>query len=639
MYFTGAAYRTIPRTSSLSFEFDNLFCNGDAVIGFSGATGSPNFSISISSGKIYDNNGEYIFGSPEAISIYGNIASGRSQLFINGEPLRIQSAPNGNFDAFFVSPQGQSLNADVFIRVPQIPITVDFPSQFIVASGIPVTIQNQSSLDFSIFDYQIVFQDNNGVVGDVFSGVISGTISGNGSGVFLLSDVSNFPAGRNLEFNLYLETSFGQFVGTYTTESVSGFTSNVYSINKLGPDISLGILFFGDTGLNSFSFDSVPSSGFVAVQASKYSQTLQNYSSGNLRFSFQPYYPLDNTPYLAEYVTGIEITASGIYDECPQASFREYFSIHDIFINSKSVFSTNCTGVIGLGFSGAGGSGATGRLFLNPINIADTVVYGTISNPAYYLALTGYSIDNAGSGYTGSPEIYLDFSNAGVGCIDYASGNGNVYPYSEFSGRPLMTRQAGYMTGVIVCEANVSGYSVSGIILTNPGSGYSSVFPPAVLFTRTTGDTQSGDATGVIKLNSQSGIYDFNGLWSMRSGLSSTTLSDVAVDISLFNSESGNNWFISEDGIYSFRVEWKDYSGVIPYASNSQIYFGISLNPSDYTGVMIARLSLINEDGSSQNFLITGQKTYSSNPYLLINDVNYFIQSNPSLEFLNGGIS
>lgn len=606
-------------------------------MGFSGASGS--FVISLDGGKIYDN-GQYIFGSPQTIDLAGNIASGRSQLFINDSPLKIKNIGSGLYDTFFVD-IGSSLgvNADIFLKVPKIPIEVGIPSQFVVASGLPVVIKNESELDFTIYNYQIVFQNNNGTLPNIFSGNIAGNISGLGSGVFTLQDVSNFPSDRSLDFNLYLDTTFGQFVGTYSTQSVSGFSSNVYSINKLGADVALPILFFGNTGLNSFTFSSVPTDRFVAIQVANYNQITKGYESGSVSFEFEAVEPYDGQAYLSEYVTGVAITNTGLYSQCPQPLFTEYFSVSNIFINYESIFSTGCTGVVGLKFSGQDGYGATGNLLLNPNNVVDTLIYGTVMDPVYYFAVSGYNIINGGSGYTGVPDVSLDLSNAGAGCFDYAQVNGNIFPYSAFSGIPQLRAQAAYMTGLTICSQDGNGdYSVSGLLLTNIGSGYSSTFVPKVSFIRSVSDTKSGsgDAQAVIYLNSQSGEYDFVGLWDIQSGVTSTSLSEMGQIP--FLTESGMD-IINEDGSSYLVMESKEYFGIIPYNGNAQVYFGISLQPSDYTGIMITKLTLTNQDGSSKDFVISGGKYYSKDPYLLINDVNYFVQSNEDLIFLTQGVS
>jgi hypothetical protein len=612
MYLTGNIKKVFPLTKSFAFELDNLFLfgTGTAQIGFSGY-GSPSgqdgtFYLTLTNDKLYDNSGMFVWGYDKPFNLRGEVVSGQSQLFINGEPLRIESCSPNWFNILSVTLDGASgVNADVYLYTPAIPISISVSPTYLPGGELTVDVTNNSDMDVLVFGYDIQFTDNTFFLPPPLSGIISGMVFASGTSHFNLFDTSNTQDDKTYQFDLFLNTSLGQVAQTFFTSSVSGFNYIVPSLSKLSPDPSIPTLFYDVTGLNTLTFESNPAQGFLAARVSKFNVFTQTDGTGVVHVDFSPGLPATNIFYTHEYVTGFEVTVTGFYDSCPNAEFTQYYSVRN-FDFGLNIFTTGCPVAIPLLFSGINGigSGASGWLYLNPQPVVDQVVYGSIISPAYFYIATGFEILDKGSGYVEPPFAYL---GTGGGCSDYTLDSGVRFPFSAFAGLPVMGLDAGYLTGFPICGATGSGYYLQGLIFTNPGSGYSSAFYPKVSFVRQSGDMQVGDASGVIVLNSTHNHYVFNDVWQLSSGLNAESLSPVT-------------------------------GSVIPYSGETPLYFGLTVNPIPYTGIMTAIVTLT-ADGSSISFTASGYKAYSTNPKILMTDLNYFSDSSSVLNFLNQGLT
>jgi hypothetical protein len=643
MYLTGSAIRNIPTTQNLSFALNNisLINSSGVVIGFSGQ--NKNFTVTLTGGKVYDNSGKYVFGYSQPFSLSGNIESGLSQLFIDSVPLTIYSGAADYYNNFYISIKDIGyFSADGYVSIPNLPIAVNVAPVYPVLGSVQIFIKNNSNMPFTIFDYALQFMDVEANLGTPqLSGTISGVINPNATSTFYLQDVAETQANKTLTFNLVLDTNLGQVINEFSTTATSGFNYTTVNFSKLTSNLTVPVLFFGDTGVNTFSFDSNPSSGFVIAGVQKYNTLGEYFDTGYVNYYFQPVFPLNGNGYLSEYPVSVSITNSGLYDTCPQAQFTQYYSVTGFNFLSQTIVATGCSSSVPLKFTSVDGvgTGASGYALINPIEITDSVVYGTIGSPAYYYSVTGYQITNLGTGYTQPPIISLDFSSVPVNCYDFAQSSGNKYPYSAFSGVAILSPLAAYMTGLVLCAQSGSEYVVSGLVFTNQGSGYSSLYPPKVNFIRDSGDTQSQDATGIIYLNQQSENYVFNEVWGLLTGNAPASLSPWALTSGSGILTEDLLFYLTTEDNYGFFLEAPFYTGTLFYSGKTQLNFGIVFNPMDYTGNCLANLTLIADNGSSLVFNVTGSKVYSTSPTILMNDVNYFKNSSSVLNFLNEGLT
>lgn len=639
MLFTGNTYKSIPTTQKIKFEFRNTTPSGSgySVIGFSGA--SSDFSYLFSGGKVFDSKRKYIYSSADVFNLSGIVEGGLSQTFINDEKLATISGTSNTYNNFYVNLYNSTIYSDIYISVPVIDYGVVVSPTYYSQGSLGITIQNNSSSDFRVFNYSIQY-DNNANTSQ-FSGSISGTVSGNSSSQFFLQDVTDLIGDKVDQFNLTLDTNFGQVTDTFSTSRISGFDIYNYTLNKITPDLQIGNLFFGQTGLSSFSFSGNDSSGFLSVEVGKFNSETGSYVSGALSFSFDAVYPTDGQTYTSEYVAGIQITATGLYDTCPEARYREYYYVSDLTLDSNTILSTGCTGVVSLLFSGYSGmgAGASGYLLTRSYNETDTLIYSGAS----YKVVTGAVINRPGSGYITSPYVYLGTGAGGSSCFDFALKSGNRYPYSAFSGTPGLGRNAGYLTGYTVCEQTGDLYYVSGVVITNPGSGYSSTFYPTIQFVRADGDLQTGNASGTISLNSQSKTYSFYDTWLLSTGFNSNILDALGVSAAntqFILGEDKTFYFMTEDSGYAIALESSSFSGSVYYPDAlSSFSFNVVNKSIDYTGNLVAKLDIVNEGKVSGSFYITGSKLYSTDPNLLLNNINLFANNYTILDFLDQGLT
>jgi hypothetical protein len=174
-------------------------------------------------------------------------------------------------------------------------------------------------------------------------------------------------------------------------------------------------------------------------------------------------------------------------------------------------------------FTGSNGYGAKGSGVLATRKIYLQNVYDAGIN-SYYVP-TSFSVTTGGTGYLTSP---LGILQTGVyaNCYDVPSKNGyNYLIYRPFNGYGTIDYHAGYLTGIVLTTTGLvdgglqTGYLVTGIDITNAGFGYNINAFPKMSFVRSGADTLTKNATGAFTIK-QSGLYDFTGHWSIKTGLS-----------------------------------------------------------------------------------------------------------------------
>ena len=634
MRFTNYTFKSIPQSKYVNFDFENIELSnttGVASLAFSG-TGS-NVGFNLISGKVYDLNNKYIYSyqAGQPFSLSGYIETGKAIVYLNNSRLKTNSLSANEYNAFYVNVSGVELTSDVFLKMPK--ITYSFPSQFYYKpnSTFNLSLTNSSNLDFKIYNSTILYVNQQINYSGELSGQITGTVLRNSTANFSLTDTSNLLNDKAYEVQMFFDTNFGQFSQIFTGNRVSGFI-NLYAFDiQLNPfdPTPIQASYNGTSSLNSFSFAHGTDFRYLSVNVSKYNLSNQQYETGAYYFTFEPVNPLDSDSYPNYYPQSITITNTGLYDTCPTAAFTEYYYVDSLSINSSYILvSTGCTGNIPLIFSTSGtvGTGASGYLLINPAN---NVVIGYATGHS----ATGYSITAPGSGYTGIINVRL---NTGIypNCYDVPvvkSTNG-IYPFYPFSGSVNVGRNAGYMTGLVICSSNLTGSdstfnyysnSVSGIWITNPGSGYSNIFKPYIRFIRNSSDTQTSNASAIINLNTGSGTYDFYSNWSLTTGSVSYKLQSIPqfADDKLILIEDFSAYFITEDSGYAITNEIKTYSGYAIYpAINNNLFFRVDYNGSNYLNPVV-KFKLWNERQYFIESYLTGNTNYSTDPYL-INSTN-----------------
>jgi hypothetical protein len=631
MNFTGNIFKSIPQTKYINFSFDNICVSnltGIGEIGFSG-TGF-NSSFKFTSGKLYDPSNNYIYSYQQnsPFSLSGYIETGKSIVYLNNTRLKTKTLAQNEYNNFYINLTGINISTNVYLYEPK--IIYSFPSNvyYLPNTSFNFNLTNQSNVDFKIYNSTIYFTDP--LIN--FSGELSGNPTGivlrNSASGLQLTDTSNILSDKSYEFSVFFDTNFGKIQQIFTGNRVSGFV-NLYAFDVSSNPVSNSLItvdYNGVSDVNSFQYTLGSDFIFLSSSISKYNTDTQSYETGAYYFSIDPVLPSGVTNYLNEHVTSIQVTQTGQYDTCPQAIFTEYSYVDSLNLTlSNFLMSTGCTGNIPLIFNRSGnlGTGASGYLLLNQAN--NIVIGYSIGKSA-----TGYSITSPGTGYTGAVGVSLNKA-VYANCYDVPAviPTDGLYPYYPFSADVVFKKNAGYMTGLTICSNEVTGQNtlytyhlnhVSGIWITNPGSGYSSIFKPYVTFKRDISDARSGNAQATINLNSVSGIYDFYSAWQVTTGFDSFYIADITQnpDGNLLLDENFQYYFISEDSGYAFINESIIYSGFGIYAAaNNNLFFKVIYNGSDYTGVQTAKLTISNERGYSAEQYFTGKNAYSSDPNLI----------------------
>ena len=210
MVISGYNYRTICDQNNFSYTLDLSLNNttGTCMLGFSG---SMPFVYNFISGKIYDNNNNFIYGyEPNTrINISGNIDIYTYDCWINKNPIIIgQTKPSGIFSNFIIYPQNTiaTLSLNIYGDIPEYTI---LNSGTCISGGFALgTIINTGWQSFSIFSGVITDSYNNFSL----SGLQTGRLTN--SGTFKLNYTYLTSGLFTVPITLY--TDFGTIIFDYT---------------------------------------------------------------------------------------------------------------------------------------------------------------------------------------------------------------------------------------------------------------------------------------------------------------------------------------------------------------------------------------------------------------------------------------
>jgi len=519
MTLTGINYLYLPQVSGFYFDLSNITLSDfNNPVTFSFIDKSSNsFSFQFLSGYVYDNSGKIIsscnLSDYQAINGYigNNILNYQINGIFNKIPL-----PFNNLNILYISSSSTTVNCDVSINSNPINYSVSFPNTYNV-SGQLVGIIN-SDTNFTVYNPNLLFYNNSFQLLTPPSSVF--TIN-SGSNSFPLQDVDPVSVSYLNTFSLGLTSSFGDIGGKFSSNrqvyatnllTLSDYDSNVYYQDSL---------FNGSWSGNSFSYSDNPLNynlSFNTIYGDIFGDSLPSIVS----IKYESLYPIDNSGYASSYVTGFNLTNSGLYSgSAPSASFTNYYYVTGLEkANESFLFSSGCSNQILTTFSGGSPSGnASG--YLNLVNVYLSGIYG--SGVKNYKAVTNYSALNSGSGYKFSPSIILATGGSCYSLPDYSGIE--LGQFKKISGSGSLLSQAGGLYGEVLTSqitgsgGVVTGYRVTGLNLTNIGYGYGSSYPPTVSFIRSTGDPLTSNASGTLSYKS-TGLYNFTGFWTTTVGSS-----------------------------------------------------------------------------------------------------------------------
>ena len=527
MTFTGINTLYLPQVSGFSFNLYNITLSdfNNPVTFYFFDSGVNSFYFKFLSGYIYDNSGKAISSCnlSDYQTLNGYVGGNTLSYQINGISNEIP-VNFSRLEGLNISSSSTVVNCDVSIDSNPINYSVSFPSTYNVSGQLVGVINSDTS--FIVYNPSLLFYNNSFQLLTPPSNIF--TIN-SGSNNFPLQDVDPVSVSYLNTFLLGLNSSFGDIGGKFSSNrnvyaaellTLSDYASNVYYQDSL---------FDGSWSGNSFSYSDNPLSyniSFNTIYGDIFGDSLPSTAS----IKYESLYPVDKSGYAASYVTGFELTSSGLYSgSAPSVSFTNYYYVTGLEkANESFLFSSGCSGRILTTFSGGTPSGnASG--YLNLVSIYLSGIYG--DGVKAYKAVSDYSALNSGSGYKSSPNIILATGGSCYSLPDYSGVE--LGQFKKISGYGSLLSQAGGLygevltTGITGSGGTVTGYRVTGLNLTNIGYGYGSSYPPTLSFTRSAGDPLTNNASGTLSHKS-TGLYNFTGFWNATvgsSGLSVYSLS------------------------------------------------------------------------------------------------------------------
>ena len=483
MQFTGTSSIFLPQKSGFSFALYN--------INLENATGVTSFVFSDTSGdqiQFQFESGLIVLNpvinkiistySPQnLINITGFYLNNVLNYQVNGI-FGQQGFNFGPLNTLTVSGGQPTIFCDAYVNSAPINYSISFASAYNAGGQLTGTIVSDTA--FFINGAYFNFLGSNYYNFLTNTGFIFSVQTGTNYVVFQDIDTSFLEYQNN--FTIAINTPFGNIGGAYSSHRGNIYDQNTVNIVDYSSNsYFLQSLFNGTWSGNTFTY--------VDNQLSyNLGYMLQTINLGgyetptSFSVKFQPSYPLNNSGYVADYITGFTLTNSGLYSgQPPTAAFSQYYYVTGIGQQFQNMlFCTGCGTGVSISFAGPSSGAASGVLSLTTVSISG--VYGVGINS--FNIVQSYTPYNSGSGYTIAPLVIW---GTGGNCYSLPDKSGyNAAQFQKVNGIQGATLdQAAALTGLVLTSGiNGTGYMVTGLQLTNIGFGYNSSYPPTVTFTR-----------------------------------------------------------------------------------------------------------------------------------------------------------
>ena len=574
MQISGNTSFVLPQVSNLSFLISNISISNLNSLSFTFSdTGSQSFSFNFASGLISTDKYISTYNTTDKTNIYGYINSSGITYSVNDVYGR-QTGSFLNLNKLYAYVSGTVAYCDISIYSPQINYSLSFPSLY--SFGGVLTGALTSDTVFDIKKSSVLFNNSNLYTNLLTTTGLTGRINtGTNNLLFQDLDPSNFEYVN--KFLISLSPTFGDIgsnVSTYRGNfynrnafGLTGYDSNIYSKSGLFDGVWSGNKFVYTDVSESFNLN-------YYAQNTDYVGTVLTIPAS---IKFEAINPSNNTSYKSEYVTGFNLTSSGLYSgNTPTANFSSYYYVDGIpqALNNL-LFSTGCSSTLSINYSGNATGAASGYLTLRDIYLSGLYAAG-INGFKGAFAYTSYS---NGSGYTGVPIITWGTGGNCFSLPDKSGESGQFKKIHNTSG--VVYTHAGSLTGLVLTSGYmnsggiVTGYKVTGLTITNIGSGYNDTFPPKISFVRWTGDPLTSNASGVFSYK-KTGLYNFTGSWNIT-----------------YNFLDSTNYSLNKySGYYSGDIAF-------PYNKNN-LGINISLSGLDHTSPISGLLTVNMGYGSTQ---------------------------------------
>jgi len=322
---------------------------------------------------------------------------------------------------------------------------------------------------------------------------------------------------KDVTLKVELLTNIGNFTYSFPDVICEEVLSIATSYNHPSESV-FSYSFGGITGLNNFTFsESEEERTFLFSLVKRDSDGAYYDTTGILEL-----YPSLSGLKTGNFITGIQITNSGLYSKVPTIEFASYSGIDSISVNEKNLISDNAGDSFDLIIEDdaliSTGNG------IDPWVTAFTekkrIALFTGENPSHeFRTITGIIVKSAGHGFDG-----LYSAKMPTGIIDYPKEYSDEIAtslgYSPVSFSTIFSKTAGDSSGIAVLSSGSSGV-LSGVIILGAGTGYKtgSIQFPKFKVKRSAGDSFIANeaispaiykASGVCILNTSGENMDFD---------------------------------------------------------------------------------------------------------------------------------
>lgn len=587
MQITGkASFNDLPQVKDFSFFISGIsVSNLNPVYFLFYDTQSNVFSFNFYNGFLKTDKTTYLYNTNELIDIQGYVKNNKFYYKIND----IEFETNNNFsylDKIFIDSIDTKVSFDLFVNSEPINYSFQVNNTYPftgILSGKIIT-----DVPFYIKDYSLSFKNSNAQLLSGNSNLTGKMLAGNN--VFTLKDIdASYFQYLNL-FSINFETIFGNLLNDFSSYRDGLYNKKILSLKESPFNVyEKTLLFNGSWNNNEFEYFPNNENYNLTFLIDNIDYLGVNYPS-LLSFKLESFSPLNKNSYISEYVTGFELINQGNYSgKPPEAVFSKYYYVEGVSQSLNNLlFSTGCQDTIKINYLGNSTGEASGYLTLKNVRLNN--FYGNGVNT--FKAAFNYNPYSNGSGYTGAPIIIWQ---TGGNCFSIADSYGESGQFKKIHNTfARINSHADYLTGIVLTSGikdnnnNVTGFVVTGLSITNIGSGYNSTFPPFVKFIRSQNDILNNDASGNL-LYKKSGLYNFLTNWSINYNFPKENSIFFAEDLLDFNNLQ--IFDVNNNEINLIPINY--YSGDINVPSDKKyITFNIGLSGLDNSKTISSLLTL-----------------------------------------------
>ena len=504
MQFTGKNTLLLPQVKNFSFSINGIKLSDTGVVKFSiGDTGQNLINFIFSGGYILDNKIIGTYNTIESNNINGYFSNNLLTYKVN-DILNQRTQIFTGLYSVVVDAGSSTAYCDLLFNSNPINYSVNFPSSYNAFGSITGQIISDTAFRINSSSF-LFYNSNNDFLQNNYS---TGLNINSGSNYLVFNDLDSSASEYTNDFYLSLTTPFGDAGGQFSSQRTGISNANILAFSDSASNVYYQTsMFDGYWSGNNFTYIDNPLTYNLSFSCSN-TDAVGNSNNSNLAIKFQPIYPLQNSGYQSQYVTGFNLTNPGLYSGIPNIAVSQYFYVTGLQNTSSFLFSSGCSNSLLVSFTGGSPiSGASGYLDLTTVYLSG--IYST--GVSGFKIVKDYSGISNGWAYQSAPRFVLP---TGGNCYSLPDYSGiEIAQFKKInSGYASTYMQAGGLTGIVI----MTGSGVSGINVTNIGFGYSNSLLPKITFTGGTpsGNLASSVASGAF-LMKQTGLYNFNQYWNI----------------------------------------------------------------------------------------------------------------------------